>query len=229
MICLYIEVFGNYLVIPCDNCRKVIELTKAFNNEKVKSLHTYDVKGLIDHDFLTDIEKDSYLKQNIYTLDVLEVENLFLIEPLIKLAAKQIGDNENEAFQKVSDFLFEQMEQGKYDIVNSICIKEIRHKLNCFSSKGNKGEDIQNDLNNHIYEIDVNAIFVQAETNISDIIAERDYKKMLNVFNHKGMCQRVTGIIGLKKKYPQVVLDLIKGEKRDEIISALLGYLPKID
>lgn len=35
---------------------------------------------------------------------------------------------------------------------------------------------------------------------------------MLNVFNHKGMCQRVTGIIGLKKKYPQVVLDLIKGE-----------------
>ena len=66
---------------------------------------------------------------------MLEVENLFLIEPLIKLAAKQIGDNENEAFQKVSDFLFEQMEQGKYDIVNSICIKEIRHKLNCFSSK----------------------------------------------------------------------------------------------
>ena len=51
------------------------------------------------------------------------MENLFLIEPLIKLAAKQIGDNENEAFQKVSDFLFEQMEQGKYDIVNSICIK----------------------------------------------------------------------------------------------------------
>lgn len=75
-------------------------MTKAFNNEKVKSLHTYDVKGLIDHDFLADIEKDSYLKQNIYTLDVLEVENLFLIEPLIKLAAKQIGDNENEAFQK---------------------------------------------------------------------------------------------------------------------------------
>ena len=63
---LYKEVFGNYLVIPCDNCRKVIELTKAFNNEKVKSLHTYDVKGLIDHDFLADIEKDSYLKQNIY-------------------------------------------------------------------------------------------------------------------------------------------------------------------
>lgn len=226
---LYKEVFGNYLVIPCDNCQKVIELTKAFNNEKVKSLHTYDVKGLIDCDFLTDVEKDSYLKQNIYTLDVSEVENLFLIEPLVKLVAKQIGDNENATFQKINDFLFEQMEQSKHDIVNSICIKEIRHKLNCFSSKGNKSEDIQNDLNNHLSEIDVNTIFVQIDTNISDIITERDYEKMLKVFNHKGMCQRVTGIIGLKKRYPQVILDLIKGEKRDDIINALLEYMPKID
>lgn len=61
--------------------------------------------GLIDHDFLTEAEKESYLKQNIHTLNVSEVENLFLIEPLIKLAAKQIGNDENEVFQKVSDVL----------------------------------------------------------------------------------------------------------------------------
>lgn len=226
---LYKEVFGDYLVIPCDNCQKVIELTKAFNNEKVKSLHTYDVKGLIDHDFLTVPEKESYLKQNIYTLDVSEVENLFLIEPLIKLAAKQIGNDENEVFQKVSDSLFELMEQNKYGIINSICVKEIRHKLNGFSSKSNNGKEIQSDLNNHISEIDVNAIFVQIDTNISEIIETKDYKKMLNVFNHKGMCQQVSGIIGLKKKYPQVILDLLKGEKKDDIIEALREYLPKID
>lgn len=226
---LYKEVFDNYLVISCDNCQKVIELTKAFNNDKVKLLHTYDVKGLIDHDFLTVVEKESYLKQNIYTLNVSEVENLFLIEPLIKLVAKQIGNDENEAFQKVSDFLFEQMEQNKHEIVNSICIKEIRHKLNGFSSKSNNSKGIQNDLNNHISEIDVNAIFVEIDTNISDIIAKKDYKRMLNVFNHKGMCQQVSGIIGLRKKYPQVILDLLKGEKRDYIVEALREYLPKID
>lgn len=226
---LYKEVFGDYLVIPCNNCQKVIELTKAFNNKKVKSLHTYDVKGLIDHDFLTAAEKESYLKQNIYTLDVSEVENLFLIEPLIKLATRQIGNDENEVFQKVSDTLFELMEQNKYEIVNSICIKEIRHKLNGFSSKGNNGEEIKSDLNNHISQIDVNTIFVHTDKIIADIISARDYKKMLNVFNHKGMCQQVSGIIGLKKKYPQVILDLLKGEKRDDIIKALREYLPKID
>lgn len=226
---LYKEVFDNYLVIPCDNCQKVIELTKAFNNPKVKSLHTYDVMGLIDHDFLTEAEKESYLKQNIHTLNVSEVENLFLVEPLIKLAAKQIGNDENKVFQKVSDVLFEEMEKNKQSIVNSICIKEIRHKLNCFSSKGNNGEEIQNDLNKHISEFDVNEFFVQIDAIISSIITKRDYKKLLNMFNHKGMCQRVTGIIGLQKKYPQVILDLMKGEKRGDIIKALQEYLPKID
>lgn len=49
------------------------------------------------------------------------------------------------------------------------------------------------------------------------------------MFNHKGMCQRVTGIIGLQKKYPQVILDLMKGEKRGDIVKALQEYLPKID
>ena len=157
------------------------------------------------------------------------MENLFLIEPLIKLAAKQIGNDENEVFQKVSDVLFEEMEKNKQSIVNSICIKEIRHKLNCFSSKGNNGEEIQKDLNKHISEFDVNEFFVQIDAIISSIITERDYKKLLNMFNHKGMCQRVTGIIGLQKKYPQVILDLMKGEKRGDIVKALQEYLPKID
>ena len=81
----------------------------------------------------------------------------------------------------------------------------------------------------YISEINVNELFVKIDAIISDIIAKKDYKKLLNVFNHKGMCQQVTGIIGLKKKYPQVILDLLKGEKRGDIVKALQEYLPKID
>lgn len=223
---LYKEVFDNYLVIPCDNCQKVIELTKAFNNANVKKLHTYDVFGLIDQDLLTEVEKESYLKQNIHTLNVSEVENLFLIEPLIKLVAKQIGNDEDAVFQKVSETLFEEMKNNKNDIVNSICIKEIRHKLNCFSSKSNTSIDIQNDLNRHISDINVEELFAKNDAIISEIITNKDYKKLLSVYNNKGMCQQVTGIIGLKKKYPQVILDLLKSEKRGDIVKALQDYLP---
>lgn len=228
-LALYKEVFEDYLVIPCHNCQKVIELTKAFNNEKVKQLHTYDVKGLIDHDFLSEEEIESYKKQNIYSMDVSEVENLYLIEPLVKLSAKQIGDNEDETFHKVNEWLLKQFESKKFEIVNSLCEKEIRFKLTGFSTSGGDSAFIKRDLETLISKIDIENIYAKVTGYVEDIIRNNNYKEMLKIFNNKGLCQQVSGIIGLKKKYPQVILDLLKGEKRMEIINALKEYLPNID
>lgn len=225
---LYKEVFDNYLVIPCDNCQKVIELTKAFNNPKVKSLHTYDVMGLIDHDYLSKEEIENYKRQHIYTIEVSEVENLFLIEPLIKLAANQLGDNPDETFTKVSNFLYEKMATDQFLIINAICVKEIRHQLNGFTSGGQSEIDIQADLEKLLSRIETHSIYTQIETKISNIIAQKDYKSMIMLYNNKGLCKQVSGLIGFKKPYPQIILDLLKGEKRQEIITALKDYLPHI-
>lgn len=227
-LALYKEIFEDYHVVACNNCQKVIEFTKAFNNERVKALHSYDVKGLIDHDFLSNEEIESYKKHNIYPIEVSEVENLFLIEPLIKLAANQIGEDPNETFKNVSNFLFEKMTSDQHIILNAICVKEIRHKLNGFSSQGQSKDEVQSDLNNLLSKIDVNEIYSQAETSVKDIIAHKDYKSMIKLYNNKGLCKQVSGIIGFKKPYPQIVLDLLKGEKRQEIITALKEYLPRI-
>ena len=225
---LYKEVFENYHVIACHNCQKVIELTKAFNNDRVKSLHSYEVKGLIDHDFLSKEEIESYNKQNIYPIEVSEVENLFLIEPLIKLAANQIGDNQDETFTKVSDYLFENMVANQNSIINAICVKEIKHLLNGFSSEGQSETDIQSDVDNLFSGIDVNAIYNRAKTCVSDIISNKDYKSLIKFYNNKGLCKQISSRIGFKKSYPQIILDLLQGEKRQEIISALKEYLPNI-
>lgn len=227
-IALYREVFEEYHVISCQNCQKVIELTKAFNNDKVKTLHSYEVKGIIDHDFLSNEEIESYKKQNIYPIEVSEVENLFLIEPLIRLAAKQIGDNPDETFTKVSEFLFDKMIENRLSLINSLCEKEIRHEMNGFSTGGQSEKEIQSDVNNLFSKINVHIIYSQAEKTISDIIAKKDYKSMIKLFNNKGLCKQVSGQIGFKKSYPQIILDLLKGDKRQEIITALKEYLPQI-
>ena len=227
-IALYKEIFEDYHVVACQNCQKVIELTKAFNSVKVKALHSYEVKGIIDHDYLSETEIESYKRQNIYPIEVSEVENLFLIEPLIRLAANQIGDNPDETFAKVSAFLFEKMAASQLGIINAICVKEIRHKLNGFSSRGQSKDEIQSDLNNLLSKIDVNEIYSQAETNVRDIIAQKDYKSMIKIYSNKGLCNQVSGQIGFKKPYPQIIIDLLKGEKKQEIITALKEYLPQI-
>ena len=225
---IYEHVYSDYYVVPCDDCKKVIELTRAFNNEKIKSLHDVEVRGIIDHDFLTEKEIESYNKNGIYTISVSEVENLFLIEPLIRLVIKQIGSDENEVFTNISNFLFEQMENSKSQIISSICEKEIRHKLKDFSTKGDTYEMINNDLSSLVASIDVKRMYEQVQQNIETIISARDYKGMIQIFNNKGLCPQVGGRIGLKKSYSQTILDLLKGEKKEEIITALRGYLPEL-
>ncbi len=227
-LALYRNVYGDYHVIACDNCQKVIELTRAFNNDQVKQLHESEIKGLIDHDFLTDNEIEAYKKNNIYVIGVSEVENLFLIESLIKLAAKQLGEDAEKVFKEIQNFLFAEMTKYRGSIINSMCVKEIRHKLKGFNSDGLSIDEIQNDLNSCVSSIDIVELYKKVESAVDEILNTKDYKRMILMFNNKGLCKQVGSRIGFKKPYPQVIIDLLKGEKREEIIHALKVYLPQL-
>lgn len=227
-IALYKEVFENYHVIACHNCQKVIELTKAFNNPAVKSMHTYDVKGLIDRDFLTDAEIEAYKHQNIFATEVSEVENLYLIEPLIRLVARQIGQNEDEIFSKVKASLLEDLEKNKTRVVNAFCEKEIQYKLKNFSSDATMEEDFNHDIQMFLDSIDVHKMYNSILSKVTDILTNNDYESLIRIYNNKGLCCRVGGMIGLKANYPNVILGLLKGEKRAEIIEAIKSYLPSL-
>ena len=120
------------------------------------------------------------------------------------------------------------MATDQFLIINAICVKEIRHQLNGFTSGGQSEIDIQADLEKLLSRIDTHSIYTQIETKISNIIAQKDYKSMIMLYNNKGLCKQVSGLIGFKKPYPQIILDLLKGEKRQEIITALKDYLPHI-
>lgn len=227
-LALYKEIYDGYHVIPCHNCQKVIELTRTFNNPMVKSLHMYDVKGVIDRDFLTNEEIEAYERQNIFAIDVSEVENLYLIEPLIKLIAKQIGQNEEDIFNQVKEALFNRMKSDKSLIINAFCEKELQYRLRQFSSRAISEEDFNADLHGYVASIDIHSIYAHVESLINEILVSQDYGSLIKVYNNKGLCGQVGSIIGLKVKYPQVVLNLLKGEKRNEILNALKQYLPKL-
>ena len=82
---LYSELYPSYYVIPCGSCTQVIQQAKAFR--KNNTLHEYDVYGLIDKDHRSDYEIEQYKKDHIFTLQVAEIENLFIVEELIRFMA----------------------------------------------------------------------------------------------------------------------------------------------
>lgn len=86
---LYSFLYPNYYVIACGSCTQVVSRTKAFRNSP--SLHHCQVFGIIDRDYRSDYEIEKYKDDGIYTLKVAEVENLFLVEELIRLIADYLG------------------------------------------------------------------------------------------------------------------------------------------
>lgn len=154
---LYAQVYKDYYVIPRKNCRTVIESTKAFNG--IKALHNLEIKGLIDRDYMTDGEIESYKKESIYTLDVAEVENLYCIEELLRIVASYLVLNEKETVEKVKSFVFEVFEK-EYDLqLASMCEKEIKHKLNCYNKGENTLQGLKNGLSSLTASIDIDKIY----------------------------------------------------------------------
>lgn len=228
---LYPYIYEDYNIIPCHDCSKVIEMTKAFNNQRIKSLHNFDVKGLIDHDYMTDEEVDSYKQSKIYTLAVAEVENLYLSEDIVKIVAINQALDPNEIFIKVKDFLFDAF-QAEYDLqLTAMCVKEIRHKLQCYTKpQENSLEALKHQMELLKNSIDVELIYQNRKREINQIIENKDYASLLRIYNRKSLHERVSPILKLSaKEYPNLILRLLKTDKKDAIVQALKEYTPNIN
>lgn len=228
---LYSYIFDKYSVIPCHNCSNVILMTKAFNNKSIKSIHNYEVKGLIDHDYLTQEEINSYQKDNIYTLLVAEIENLYLLEELIKIIARNQALDPEDTFEKVKDFLFNEFNKEYDSQLISMCTKEIQHRLKCYTKpKKNNVDSLKQQLNSVVSSIKIEDIYNKRKNEVDDVLSKRDYEGLLRIYNRKSLHERVSGILKLSsKEYPNLILRLLKTEKKDEIITALKKFTPKID
>ncbi|EGB6868742.1 DUF4435 domain-containing protein, partial [Campylobacter jejuni] len=75
---IYSVLYPQYQIITCGSCEKVIQYTKAFNDQS--ALHGFKAYGIIDRDYRSQNEINALMNKDINVLKVAEVENLFLLE-----------------------------------------------------------------------------------------------------------------------------------------------------
>ena len=125
---LYVKLYPDYYVIPCGSCEQVILRTKAFGKSPL--LHHCKVYGIIDRDFRTEYEINKYKKENIFTLKVAEVENLFLVEELIESFCEAMGElpkDIEEKLKKVKKYIIE--DRFKKQLEKQVCTKYRENKI----------------------------------------------------------------------------------------------------
>ncbi|EGX6882138.1 DUF4435 domain-containing protein, partial [Campylobacter coli] len=124
---IYSVLYPQYQIITCGSCEKVIQYTKAFNDQS--ALHGFKAYGIIDRDYRSQNEINALMNKDINVLKVAEVENLFLLECIVLAVLKQSG-RENK-FEEIKNYLFEEKFKNclEKQILENLK-SEIKHKLN---------------------------------------------------------------------------------------------------
>lgn len=224
---LYSEIYKDYYIIPCGSCSSVITQTKSMNaNEQLHHLKCY---GIIDRDYRNDHEIEVYKRDNIFALEVAEVENLFLTEELLCVVNKIMEFDNNSRIEDIKKYIIE--ERFAKTINKQICeaiVSELKFELNTVPISEKSEEEAKKTLDKAFKEISYDNIKIKQTEKFNKILDSHVYKDILKVFNCKSLSMSIGHFLGINnKEYQNFILRQIKGEKANDIINAIIPYLPK--
>lgn len=223
---LYSEIYPKYYIVPCGSCTQVISRTKAFKNNPI--LHHCFVYGIIDRDYRSDYEIEKYKSDNIYTLNVAEVENLFIVEELINTIAEHLGKVSSQVFSDVKKYVID--ERFGRQLTSQICqstVAQIKYKLSCCEIDKNNEIRAKENLNSILESINFDSIYSEQEVFFKSILSDGTYGDVIKVFNEKNISKSIGHFFGISNSvYCSMIIDLLKTNKRQDIIDALIPYFP---
>lgn len=223
---LYSVLYPTYHVVACGSCTQVIARVKAFR--KCQALHDCAVYGIIDRDYRSDYEIDRYKSDNIYTLEVAEVENLFLVEELIRVMAESLGESPDAVFTKVKQYIVQQRFSREID--KQVCqsvVANLKYRLSTAELSKKTESEAKESLNAVLQALDYEQVKAEEEIRFREALDNDEYKKVLRVFNEKSLVASIGNYLNIKNEaYCAKVINLLRGEKHDAIVAALAPYLP---
>lgn len=223
---LYSELYPNYHIVPCGSCTQVIARTKAFRSNP--SLHDCVVYGIIDRDYRSEHEIEKYKEENIYTINVAEVENLFIVEELVRMIAAHMAKDPDAVFAEVKKYVIE--ERFAKQINGQICeaaVAEIKYKLMCAEISKKNDTEAKSSLATAIAGIDYDTIQTAQDRKFNGILQRADYSEVIKAFNCKNISTSIGHFFGIdNKEYRQIVIALLHGAKHNDIVDAIVPYLP---
>ena len=223
---LYSEIYKDYYVIPCGSCSSVIAQTKSMNaNEQLHHLKCY---GIIDRDYRTDYEIEVYKRDNIFALEVAEVENLFLTEELLCVVNKIMEFDNNSRIENIKYIIEERFAQTINKQICEAIVSELKFELNTASISKVNEEKAKETLDKAFKEISYDNIKIKQTEKFNKILDSHIYKDILKVFNCKSLSKSIGHFLGIdNKEYQNFILRQIKGKSANDIINAIIPYLPK--
>ena len=214
---LYTRLFPNYMVIPVDGHLQVISYTKAFNNSC--SIHHNKAIGIIDGDFHKDEQKEAWKKDNIYCLDVQEVENVLCDENILSCAVNYFDADQN-ALDNAKEKLFVELQRHIDCQCAEYTVQMINNRFKENMLKNSKDlatlKNSLKDLTDKMLE-NVDALVNERKACLQKIIEVKDFAEGVKRFNNKGLMAILT--TDIEKDYRNRVFKML--DKNPDLLEIL--------
>ncbi len=215
---LYPLIFSEYTVKSLGSCNKVIEATRAFND--LTTFHHLDSHGIVDRD-RRDAKEVQYLRdKKIFVPDVAEIENILMLEEVVRTVAHRHGQNENHVFSKVKSAIFAQFKQD----IRSQALLHTRHRVKRtfeyrIDGRFNNINMLEDHINDLVAEINPRGMYENFCREFHHYVDSGNYQAVLRVYNQKSMLvtSNVASLCGLSNKdhYIKSIINILKGNGRD--------------
>jgi hypothetical protein len=193
--------------------------------------------GIIDGDGRSQQEKQDLENRGIYVLPVSEIENIFLMNDVLRaIGAYEELDEATLAdrIQKLTDAVIEHVRQGDNlkKAVGRYCKRRIDSILKRLDpGKSEYPEDLETHYRTKLQSIDVAKIAEARTKEIEDAISNRDLHKILDLYDNKGLFPLVSQHIKKSTQHSEVKNWLQRdlcSDKDSELKRAVAQILPKI-
>jgi hypothetical protein len=222
-VSLYREILTGFLVIPRGSCDQVIQAVRALRSNT--QLHHLQVYGLIDRDRRTSPEIVALQTDNIFTLDVAEVENLFCTQEVLALVSARLARDTTTDFNKAVTQVFQQLRTELDTQVSLRVIAEVKFKLNCFDASARGVPALSTALHQLTQDINISALYVQFEGEFQTVINTTDYQGLLRLYNRKSLPNQIGNALGLKSgELVELVIRLARTDARIDVVAAIKPY-----
>ncbi|WP_432773184.1 DUF4435 domain-containing protein [Francisella salimarina] len=188
---LYSMLFTDYTVVPAGGHSQAIAYCKSFNQQE----NIFDNKAIavIDKDFYSDQRINAWKKDSIYTLDVMEVENILCDICILKNIADKTHAIE-EDLEKAKDNLLKTINSSKTNQAREYMNHRINEVLTgaLNTAKGKEIDRVKNEITANINnKIKPEEYYNTHLTLLDNIVTSKNYEGALKYYNNKGILKFV--------------------------------------
>ena len=205
---LYPILFPEYTIVPSGGHTEVINYTKMYN--ATFKGHSHAV-GIIDGDYICQEQKDALEKEDIYSLSVLEVENVLMDLSLLEIAKQKFCSDEN-CISIVKKYTFDDCVNRKEHMLTTYTKNHVVSKIIAeISTDGKTIEDFKKNVLSKINNELVDSIYNAQLQKFNELLSANDYEELVRIIDFDHNINRFAK--GVVDNYQSRIIRLIRRMK----------------